>query len=235
MSRKPKALIDSITDQEQLIDAILQHFADAYRHTCSAEYLPILVADKRWLARAMVERDFSILRELALGFRDIDCDVFRSVTGVRLPKGKGKKPYAMIREWCGLSPAWQEHDDAKRALSIEYEKLFVRYGAHTEPMVEGLQLIWDEGWTEIRQLTDQAGRTYEGLFRPGSTSEYHPLSGPDLKKESLLAVAGKYWKALMRLRLAEGVLAAEVDKQRRVEICQRVVASADVSGFSLFL
>ncbi len=219
MSRKTKPLIESIADRDQLIDAILERFLIA--HDMPDDISSWFRKGKVWLAEAIIARDFDSLRELLDGYRETDRAVFVEVTGLRLPKGSGKKPYSMLREWCGLTSAWQEHDEAKRALSVEYQKLDKRYGGRTDSMVEGLQQIYADGWTEIRQLTDQAGNSFEGLFRPGRDNEYHPLSGPGLKKQSLFAVAGKYWKALMRLRAAEAVLAVENDRKRRAEITQR--------------
>lgn len=159
MSRKTKPLIESIADRDQLIDAILERFLIA--HDMPDDISSWFRKGKVWLAEAIIARDFDSLRELLDGYRETDRAVFVEVTGLRLPKGSGKKPYSMLREWCGLTSAWQEHDEAKRALSVEYQKLDKRYGGRTDSMVEGLQQIYADGWTEIRQLTDQAGNGKE--------------------------------------------------------------------------
>lgn len=218
MSRKSAPATSTITDRDELIAVCTQALVAGAGETYEG-----IEDRKRWLAVAIADRDFNWLQDLAAGYRERDKQVFGDLTGVRLPKNNRKQTYRLIRQWCGLSDAWQANEEAGKALRAAEEAVRQKHrnvlgqtgDQYFDSVVLEVDRILDEGYTVV-------GETPEGtvLLNPDVKTQYYPLKLKSRKRRAVLQDAVPYVVARIAARTASAAYAAEVEAKRRASASQ---------------
>lgn len=173
------------------------------------ELYPGYLDTKLGFAKAVCERNFGRLLD-CLVEHSSDLIVLRRITGLTLNLARPNVALTKLRQWCGLSDAFERMFKAEQEYFAQEDKLQDVGAGFKTSLVAKVRELAEEGWTDIAAAD---GHLY--AFKPGDRTQGHVISGPKVHKSSFWGVAGGLYKARCAWELAKQEYKAETEMQKR--------------------